>query len=130
MSESTQKLIAAEADQLVLDAPKGILTPDEVERIRAHKAALVTLLAERRDRERTKADRLTKRGYDFDPSTPSANALRRAALEEARAAGNWLPPCPVCHGVRYWLALNGNVICGSCRAAYWRVEELRVAQVQ
>jgi len=141
MSESTtQQLITdlenrgvrvlAKADQLVLDAPKGVLTPHEVERIRAYKAALLTLLAARKNQERTKADRLAKRGYDFDSSAPSANALRQAALEEARAAGQWLPPCPVCHAARYWLTLTGNVICGSCCAAYWRVEELRVAPLQ
>ncbi len=57
MNESARRLIAdlktrdvrflAEADRLVLDAPKGVLTPQELERIRAAKPALLALFAPR-----------------------------------------------------------------------------------
>jgi hypothetical protein len=55
MSESAKQLIAglqtrdvhllAKADRLVLDAPRGVLTPQEVERIRAAKGDLMAFLA-------------------------------------------------------------------------------------
>lgn len=110
--------------------PARLIDPDLFNRICVHKTELLALLASRQEEERREADRRAKRGYDVDSSAPSAHALRQAALEEARSAGRWLPPCPACRGARYWLTLTGNVICGSCCAAYWRVEELRVAPLQ
>jgi hypothetical protein len=72
-------------------APKDLLTPELLERVRAHKAALLAHLrasgeqAEvdriaRLDAERREADRQATRGYDFDLTAPShAEYLRREA---------------------------------------------------
>ncbi len=76
MSESAQQLIAdlenrgirllADGGRLILDAPKGALTPQEVERIRAHKAGIMALLT-----------RPGRHDHDGRHGDPAAEALTR-----------------------------------------------------
>lgn len=146
--------LRVEGDNLIAK-PLSAVTPELREAARQHKAELLARLrldenraAETRgithanshppiapesaqpnndDDARRERDRLARRGCDFDASSPSAVALRQDQLEMARVNGRWLPNCPKCNGTRFWLTTAGNIICGACSAAHWRVKILQIA---
>jgi hypothetical protein len=118
--------LAARGIQLIPNPPKLIavpadkLTDKDCEVIRRHKADLLALLAAkheqaeidrlaRLDAERREADRQARRGYDFDPSSPSH--IEREEAEIDRLASMDGPRLPSAHSIvvtcqRYGVALR------------------------
>ena len=115
-------------------APKERLTPELVQHVREHKAQLLDLLRAGHhvqaesdhiahlDAERSEADRITRRGFDFDPTAPShEDYLRAQPIPEIKSDPHWTPAyslVAVCR--RYGVALridhDGTLVVGKAGA--------------
>ena len=97
--------IRVERDQLVVDAPKGVLTEPLRQAIRVQKVALLTVLAQ------------TAPVRDAATTVPhgTAQALPPGQLVLSAVATPSAPwRCRCCHGTRRWQSISGVEICGRC----------------
>jgi hypothetical protein len=100
-------------------APKDLLTPELVERVRSHKAELVALLstpqpdseAERVARldARHEQDRLIGRGHDVDPTAPSYVDWAASRIPENSPARSLIRTCRE-YGVGLRLDPHGTLV--------------------
>ena len=114
--------------------PASRLTNDDRQAIRQHIAAILPRLAaahseqaeieriSRLDAERREADRVTRRGYDFDPTAASHKDYLKAPPTLAiKGAPHWTPAHNLLarcqrHGVALRIDLDGTLVVGKAGA--------------
>lgn len=115
------RLVPAGDGGLTVDAPAGCLTPDLVERLRAHKAELLAALAARHADQPTTAAGAAVRADEsadaepFGPDGWPADSIDPAAV----------PPCSKCGTLEAWQDLLGDWHCTRCRPP---ITALRLAE--
>ena len=69
--------LRAEGDQLLVDAPKGVLTPEFRGALKTHKAELVDALSTRQD--------LAQTDWNDHPDTPPSDPFTKEAIQDIKA---------------------------------------------